>query len=608
MGSLTHLPTLTIRGSLVAFGDVNSDKKADLFVAPTGQEGVGFWLWDETLHSFDSFSLVTAQSTSQSQQSLPQQLLVPWPAANAANAIPADFDRDGILDLLLMATDAQGKLLMEVHWGSNQNSINITSSILPSATTAQPFLVDIDGSLSPALLGYTYADPSNLSVWSFTTNRTVSVSPAPAYFLNQSKSVCSYSSPHSNAFIDLNGDCLADLFLTCFDKSTSRSYFQIWTNSRDNGFALVIEQNFPTAYTGPVTFADMDADGTMDMVFNSCDDLAGKSCHINILYNSQIPLCSTSILKGSSCRPVNDLCSADESFDFRSVYSKIPLQDVLPSAEEKIDLFAMPLRLGDFDKDGFPDILILTHTRYTKLLQSIPCTKFICSNIEFSGNKRFFKTKTVGTETLNALEGEKTGAAFFDLYEDGTLDILVFSKDNAKIEKIDFFRNDFYSDGFFLKSLVLNGVCPGWCDEGEKFPDPKPYGVNFAGATLKYTVIDTNGQKHATQLAQLPQSSYFALNTPYTLAGLGRTNNYIETLSVGTSKQKRDNVATYYGMIPNSQLVIIPYEADADEGPSSWKLEMFINPSKFVPWVFVSILSTIVAFSGVVMFLHYFEM
>lgn len=84
----------------------------------------------------------------------------------------------------------------------------------------------------------------------------------------------------------------------------------------------------------------------------------------------------------------------------------------------------------------------------------------------------------------------------------------------------------------------------------------KPWGVSYSGGSFKFTILDTNGRKAVTQgafflkkspsliypnprrthpfpfgprvVAQLPQTSYMALQTPYSLFGLGRTNNYVE--------------------------------------------------------------------------------
>ena len=93
-----------------------------------------------------------------------------------------------------------------------------------------------------------------------------------------------------------------------------------------------------------------------------------------------------------------------------------------------------------------------------------------------------------------------------------------------------FVQNNFYYDAFFLKAIgkssmihpflvsdtcipVLNGGCStGWCytANGSRFhvcfpviPTvfsnifTQPFGVSYSGATYKYTVLDTTGQRAA---------------------------------------------------------------------------------------------------------------
>jgi hypothetical protein len=52
--------------------------------------------------------------------------------------------------------------------------------------------------------------------------------------------------------------------------------------------------------------------------------------------------------------------------------------------------------------------------------------------------------------------------------------------------------------------------------------------------TLRWTRLGI-GLRHKL-VNKVPQSSYHALQTPYSFFGLGRTNNYIENLFVGTIK------------------------------------------------------------------------
>lgn len=68
---------------------------------------------------------------------------------------------------------------------------------------------------------------------------------------------CRFPDPHFNAFIDLNGDCLADVFLTCQDgESSDRLSYQIWTNDKDGQFSLARKGDLPRG-TKSVGFADM---------------------------------------------------------------------------------------------------------------------------------------------------------------------------------------------------------------------------------------------------------------------------------------------------------------------------------------------------------------
>lgn len=57
-------------------------------------------------------------------------------------------------------------------------------------------------------------------------------------------------------------------------------------------------------------------------------------------------------------------------------------------------------------------------------------------------------------DTLSGLENVQH-AAFFDLYEDGTLDIIIQKRGTDGSPMLTFLYNNFYNDAFFLKSLGL---------------------------------------------------------------------------------------------------------------------------------------------------------
>ena len=66
---------------------------------------------------------------------------------------------------------------------------------------------------------------------------------------------CTISNPHGNAVVDLNGDCLADIFLVC-DDGGDRKSFQIWVNNKDDGFSLSQQGPLPSG-TQSISLADV---------------------------------------------------------------------------------------------------------------------------------------------------------------------------------------------------------------------------------------------------------------------------------------------------------------------------------------------------------------
>ena len=127
----------------------------------------------------------------------------------------------------------------------------------------------------------------------------------------------------------------------------------------------------------------------------------------------------------------------------------------------------------------------------------------------------------------------------------------------------------------------------------------QPYGVSYSGATYKYTVFDTAGQRSAAQVGQLPQTGYHALHTPYAFFGLGRTNNYIENLFVGSTKHTDEHFINMEGVIPNSKVVIIP----PIEG-ESWRRELYLRPGEWIPWVTVTVVVSLILLAIIVLVLH----
>lgn len=172
--------------------------------------------------------------------------------------------------------------------------------------------------------------------------------------------------------------------------------------------------------------------------------------------------------------------------------------------------------------------------------------------------------------------------------------------------------------------VVGNGACEGTCftADGQRYhvsqisipvkdlgtqadtPLVQPYGVSYSGASYKFTVLDTSGIRRATQVGQLPQTSYLSLQTPYSYFGLGRTNNYVENLFVGSTRHQEQHFMYIEGLIPNSQVVIVPYQPDEVTSPATWSRQLFLQPGKWIPWVAVTLVGSLLILSAITLGLH----
>lgn len=460
----------------------------------------------------------------------------------------------------------------------------------------------------------------------------------------------------SSAFVDLDGDCVADLFVQERSADWQTVRFEIWLGGygggshhddddddvhrqyRRHGKVLQAPRG-----TGRVSFEDMDRDGAVDLVFHVCwpPQTCSERNDIVVWYNSQRPLCPPLVPSSAQCRGQQDLCTGgDFLFDEARMVS-YPLGTARPylyrphqyRQHTTAAAAALPtLRIGDYNLDEYPDILLTVMdsdssgntqqeeqeqegTRRRKksrvmLLRNVACdatrpechgTTSTSTSTAASPPLRTFEPLRDGVQALDALSAADDAfmpfeAFFFDLDESGALDVVVMSHDPSSGRvRTHVLYNNLFNDAFFLKTLGLNGVCPAFCTgEGvEKFPDPKPYGVNAPGVTVKFTLADTLGVKHARVATQLTQTAHLALQMPYHLFGLHRANSHIEEFFMGVpTVAGRGSHRMWTAIIPNSQLIGIPHPVDR---PARWELELFATFPEHMVWVVAAVVATLLA-------------
>eukprot|EP01127_Copromyxa_protea_P013742 TRINITY_DN3716_c0_g1_i1.p1 TRINITY_DN3716_c0_g1~~TRINITY_DN3716_c0_g1_i1.p1 ORF type:complete len:707 (+),score=103.69 TRINITY_DN3716_c0_g1_i1:1460-3580(+) len=642
LDNITHLTNVT--GEAAAFGDFNSDRYTDVFMVSENKTTVQVLLWDS-----DNWVFVHGPSVD-----VEDSLIIDGLSG-------VDLDHDGKLDLLVQGHYAGAEHENVVQWYQGDYQKLVYQLSLNETTLGEVTIIDYNNDLLPDLLGQTHDSQKVLKrqIWLNVNSNPGTFQAITPEDLDPTRG---FAVPHSNAIIDFDGDCLADLLLTNQNINGTVDY-SIYLN-KGTHFELYLDNIPAPEGAGLLTFADFDSDGNVDIVFPvyvpGQDGIPAENS-IRIIYNVQPKICQN--IWGSDCRHSGDLCTA-ANFTL-DLFNSGEGENVVIITREQFGNFSffsegdkasyIRIRTGDYNLDGFPDLVFTTYSKTeskqrTEIWKSVACEDPAPASFaagEPSMNSFFSSpVKSTGTAVCspNAVtQGRRTftrvadsimsdiyefaspsAAAFFDFDEDGTNDLLVMGKAKNGNLQIHGAFNNLNNDAFFFKTLGLNGVCTQWCSEGPTIPDPKPFGVNLHGATMKFTWSSMNGVARAQAIAQLPQTAYDHLRTPYTLSGLGRPANYIDYLYLGvpihytpedvnTPQDSRASVSAsapedhffqWPGLMPNSQIVAIPYPSDT---PASWTLQMYITSSGSALWVIIAVFTSMIFFGSLVIFFTYVE-
>lgn len=408
---------------------------------------------------------------------------------------------------------------------------------------------------------------------------------------------CTPSLPNWNAYLDINGDGRSDVFITCASLSSSlvggrkgnelddsgKTFpvsFEIWTSSLVGEtvlYRLQMTRILPVGATS-LTFADIDGDGSMDLVFLACDPMpdCSKLAALHIVYNKQRPFCLGELVGGTgavtkdakNCRPISEdlFSSGDTLFDFAINLDSSSSADhtvigltglgVKPLVIDPISGLAIPLSIGDFDLDGYPDIAMTvipstsTAAGSPKLvsaqarplvLHNVPCTKTTCTPEQESSRRRSFAAfSEPGGKTLHD-QRHLMQVAFADLLGAGPPGFLLNAYNpTTGLPTILSLDNGLINDAFALRAQTMNGVCPAPCRAASKAASQskRPYGVNYPGANYRLTYVDPDGNHRVIGGAQQYQTGNRALQSPVVLFGLGRSSSFVDHFDVGINSRK----------------------------------------------------------------------
>ncbi|XP_056381616.1 T-cell immunomodulatory protein [Hyla sarda] len=542
------------RGWVAAFGDFNADKQTDMFIVRGGNE----------LRIFLADLKSTPYFSPKVKLSLESEGLV------ITSVVPGDYNGDSQMDVLLTTVPSakagtDHPLSVVIYWGQNQTLSMNQKLQLNNTYPDEPHIMDFNGDLIPDIFGVPTGSQTPLITYGGDLMVTGSLGTTRQMFV-----------PHSHAFIDLTGDFTADLFLTTIadDKSVQ---FETWENQGGNfsGATSTASKPKDAKIIGQSLFADFDGDGFQDHLLPVCED---DECLKSVIY----------LMKHGSTQWVPVL----QNFTNANTLWAFVRQDSthLPS-------LPITLHIGDYNMDGYPDALaILRNTSGSNqqafLLENVPCKNSTCS--------RMFDVHWEISD-LNQIK-DAMATTFFDIYEDGILDIIVLSKRTSEDGTIHVLMNNFEADAYFVKVIVLSGICSNDCPR-----QVKPFGVNQPGPYIMYMTVDANGYLKNASVGQLSQSAHMALQLPYNVLGLGRSANFLDHLYVGIPRppgEKQIRRQEWTAIIPNSQLIVIPYP---HQNPKNWSAKLYLTPSNIVLLTAIALIGVCVFILAIIGILHWQE-
>jgi len=544
-----------VDGFISAFGDLNGDRATDVFLLSNDGKSV------------DVLKAKLDINLRGNEIEFVKEEFIKESGSFITSVVPADFNSDSQMDILItkkpLGGDDSSNIQVEIYSGNKPNEQPFV--ILTETLKDQPIVIDWNGDMIPDLFGE--LNNGSRAVWIFNNNGSYIVKMVK----NGSQSdLPPLRSPQSSAFLDLDGDMTADLCVV--SEEDGRTNFEFWIN-KEGKLTWTKSVPAPTElkFMGQASFVDLDGDHQVDIVLPGClDEDCTQPAVFVWTWNKYLG--ETSQGKWHHMH-VNFKPSEDHSATFdKTSHPRTEL--ALPLA----------LRMGDFNLDGLPDaIVVLKETKDGVTNSSV----FLMMNEGCNGDQCDGFSRSLFIDYANRLHKDKPLlATFFDFMENGALDILIteVTQDNRIVVRA--IKQDFSGDASFLKVLVTGGLCSKDCPNGHT-----PYGVNQAGPTAKFEMVNSEGGDQMGVAFQLSQSAYFSLQLPFMLFGLGRTPNFVDQLEVAIPYPtgEKPRLHKWTTLIPNSHVIVITNPPD---DPSSWSHELYINPSRLVLLTGISLLGT----------------
>ena len=563
--------------------DLNSDKLNDIIASCTTSKGgskISYFLYDESSKTFklsDSYTTLTFED---------YEILT---------FLANDLNKDGKLDYVLTLkkkNEYENRVYV-----FNKESDTFELVLKLNNNQQNLFVADIGSKRILKIIYYDKTD-SKRKVFYYDEIENKFITKDFTEFLSKNKecdgndkySKLPFESPNTNAFVDIDGDCINDIIISSYNpnQKNERS-LEIWKGVIENEeikYCLSSLNVYDVhSSLGLFTVVDIDRNALPDLVFPILDSSPPQ---ILISYN---------IIKMSYIW-TNDFCSDHPPINF----SKSPNEKIQKIFEDfKIGTstknnyiinihdnknyqfyseninFPLILRFIDINQDSYPDFVTIFKDKSTKTKKLII---YLNNEIENDENqRRIFNQKDIYDLNSNIDNNYDIAvASFFDFEDNRKMDLILSDTTGNTLG----LYNNYVYDTYTLKSVLISQKDCFYCTE--------------YGSSQRFITTNINGDRRMDLSLQSVQiSSPGILSLTFAYLGIGRSNNYIENFHIisGNSFNRDDNDKTYTPVIPNSQLIIY-HDNIQGSNKTTWQVDLVVKPTKYLYQLIMVIIVVII--------------
>ena len=563
--------------------DINSDKLNDIIAscqASNGDIKISYYIYNEDNKKFElneSYKTLTLQKY------------------EIISFIANDLNKDGYMDYIMtLKKDKKYESRIYVY-NSEKNDFDLILT-LNNEKDQNLFIADI-GSNRVLKIIYYEKEASTRKVFYYDELDNNFITKNFQDFLSKNTAVCNgnekyskmqFESPNSNAFIDIDGDCLNDIIISSYDTKEKKRKLEIWKGVfEDNEVKYCLSLN--NVYDvddslGLFTVVDVDRNALPDLVFPILDSSPPKILvSYNVISMSYIwtsDYCTDHPPINMDKNPNAEIKKIFENFSIKNSDKNNQIINIYDNSYFKFysenEEFPLILRFTDVNQDSYPDFVTILYNKSTKRKHLFI---FLNQELDNNGNQRTYNGKNIYDLSQNYESNyDIIVSSFFDFEDNRKMGLIIYSSSGVSLG---LYNNNVY-DTYTLKSTLLFKKNCFFCTE--------------YGSSQRFITTNINGDRRmdlSLQSAQISTPGILALT--YAYLGIGRSNNYIENFHIisGNAFKRDDNDKTYTPVIPNSQLVIY-HDNLPKSNSTTWQVDLVVKPTKYLYQLIIVIIIVII--------------